>query len=74
MNDVAVDRPWASDKHELIEPVQEAHNSHGVSPAEQCVQAARSCIHTAEFILFRVPPSHYLAFSVHQLGVAGILL
>ncbi|EKG22393.1 Transcription factor fungi [Macrophomina phaseolina MS6] len=71
---INLQRPWASDKHELIESPHEARNQRNLSSAEQCVQAARSCIHTAELILFRVPPSHYLAFSVHQLGVAGILL
>ncbi|KAF4536887.1 uncharacterized protein LTHEOB_11755 [Lasiodiplodia theobromae] len=73
---INLQRPRTADKHGLTEPPKAArnHDADGMSSAEQCIQAARSCIHTAELILFRVPPSHYLAFSIHELAVAGVLL
>ncbi|KAK5121035.1 hypothetical protein LTR85_005819 [Meristemomyces frigidus] len=45
-----------------------------LSAKQQCVQASRSCIQTGELVLSRVPPSHYLAFCVHQLALAGVVL
>lgn len=44
------------------------------SPTAQCIKAARSCVQTGELVLSRVPPSHYLAFCVYQLAVAGVVL
>lgn len=52
-----------------------ASPTHGKEPpSAQCIHAARSCIQTGELILSSIPPSHYLAFCVNQLALAGIVL
>ncbi len=40
----------------------------------KCVNAARSCIHVAELIQERVPPSHHLAFCTHYLAMSGVFV
>ncbi|KAJ3543343.1 hypothetical protein NM208_g3627 [Fusarium decemcellulare] len=41
---------------------------------KNCISAARSCINAAELVRDFVPPSHYLALSVHCLTISGLAL
>ncbi|KAF5007710.1 hypothetical protein FDECE_5958 [Fusarium decemcellulare] len=41
---------------------------------KNCISAARSCINAAELVRDVVPPSHYLALSVHCLTISGLAL
>ncbi|KAF4466034.1 Zn(II)2Cys6 transcription factor [Fusarium albosuccineum] len=41
---------------------------------KNCISAARSCINAAELVRDVVPPSHYLALSVHCLTISGLVL
>ncbi|CAG9952688.1 unnamed protein product [Clonostachys rosea f. rosea IK726] len=41
---------------------------------KNCLSAARSCINATELVRDFVPPSHYMAFSVHYLTISGLAL
>ncbi|KAF9883412.1 hypothetical protein FE257_003495 [Aspergillus nanangensis] len=41
---------------------------------KKCISAARGCVNAAELVRDFVPPSHYLAFSVHCLTISGLAL
>jgi hypothetical protein len=43
-------------------------------PISHCINAARSCIDSAELVREVVPPTHLLAFCVHYLTLSGIVL
>ncbi|RSL64574.1 hypothetical protein CEP53_004012 [Fusarium sp. AF-6] len=45
-----------------------------LDPVKNCISAARSCINAAELVRDFVPPSHYLALSVHCLTISGLAL
>ncbi|KAL4875791.1 major facilitator superfamily domain-containing protein [Aspergillus karnatakaensis] len=68
-------RPIAANQHNPPSPTLLSHLSSPLNdPSTECINAARSCIHAAELIRERVPPSHHLAFCVQYLTISGILL